>query len=61
MNYKEKKIDIIHWSEDPATLVINALAPAEVQKVVLDEATKRIEVVIDENNLSKAIGRRGKT
>jgi len=54
-----EKIDIIHWSEDPATLVINALAPAEVQKVVLDEATKRIEVVIDENNLSKAIGRRG--
>jgi N utilization substance protein A len=54
-----ENIDIIHWSEDPATLVINALAPAEVQKVVLDEATKRIEVVIDENNLSKAIGRRG--
>ncbi|NDB48718.1 MAG: transcription termination/antitermination protein NusA, partial [Proteobacteria bacterium] len=54
-----EKIDIIHWSEDPATLVINALAPAEVQKVVLDEASKRIEVVIDENNLSKAIGRRG--
>ena len=39
--------------------MINALAPAEVQKVVLDEASKRIEVVIDENNLSKAIGRRG--
>ena len=54
-----EKIDIINWSEDPATLVINALAPAEVQKVVLDEASKRIEVVIDENNLSKAIGRRG--
>jgi N utilization substance protein A len=54
-----EKIDIIHWSEDPATLMINALAPAEVQKVVLDEASKRIEVVIDENNLSKAIGRRG--
>jgi len=54
-----EKIDIIHWSEDPATLVINALAPAEVQKVVLDDSTKRIEVVIDENNLSKAIGRRG--
>ncbi len=54
-----EKIDIINWSEDPATLVVSALAPAEVQKVVLDETNKRIEVVIDENNLSKAIGRRG--
>jgi len=54
-----EKIDIINWSEDPATLVVSALAPAEVQKVVLDETNNRIEVVIDENNLSKAIGRRG--
>ncbi len=54
-----EKIDIIQWSPDPATFVVNALAPAEVTKVVLDEETKRIEVVVPEEQLSLAIGRRG--
>ena len=51
-----EKIDIINWSEDVASLVVSALAPAEVMKVVLDQENRRAEVVIDENNLSKAIG-----
>lgn len=54
-----EKIDIIPWSGDPATFVVNALAPAEVAKVVLDEATKRIEVIVPDDQLSLAIGRRG--
>jgi N utilization substance protein A len=54
-----EKIDIIPWSPDPATFVVNALAPAEVAKVVLDEETRRIEVVVPESQLSLAIGRRG--
>lgn len=54
-----EKIDIIPWSRDPATFVVNALAPAEVAKVVLDEETKRIEVVVPDDQLSLAIGRRG--
>ncbi|MEZ5852101.1 MAG: transcription termination factor NusA [Hyphomicrobiaceae bacterium] len=54
-----EKIDIIPWSEDAATFIVNALAPAEVSKVVLDEDTNRIEVVVDERQLSLAIGRRG--
>ena len=54
-----EKIDIIQWSPDPATFVVNALAPAEVTKVVLDEETKRIEVVVPDEQLSLAIGRRG--
>ena len=54
-----EKIDIINWTEDVASLVVSALAPAEVMKVVLDQENRRSEVVIDENNLSKAIGRRG--
>ncbi|HYC05922.1 MAG TPA: transcription termination factor NusA [Azospirillaceae bacterium] len=54
-----EKIDIIPWSQDPATFVVNALAPAEVAKVVLDEETKRIEVVVPDDQLSLAIGRRG--
>ena len=54
-----EKIDIIQWSPDPATFVVNALAPAEVTKVVLDEETKRIEVVVPDDQLSLAIGRRG--
>ncbi len=54
-----EKIDIIPWSGDPATFVVNALAPAEVAKVVLDEETRRIEVVVPEDQLSLAIGRRG--
>jgi N utilization substance protein A len=54
-----EKIDIIQWSPDPATFVVNALAPAEVTKVVLDEEQKRIEVVVPDDQLSLAIGRRG--
>ena len=54
-----EKIDIVHWSEDPAVLVVNALAPAEIQRVIIDDQNKRIEVILTEENLSKAIGRRG--
>jgi N utilization substance protein A len=54
-----EKIDIIPWSGDPATFVVNALAPAEVAKVVLDEESRRIEVVVPDDQLSLAIGRRG--
>src|SRR5579859_2671025 len=54
-----EKIDIIPWSNDPATFVVNALAPAEVTKVVLDEISHRIEVVVPDDQLSQAIGRRG--
>src|SRR5579862_5288090 len=54
-----EKIDIIPWSTDPATFVVNALAPAEVAKVVLDEETHRIEVIVPDDQLSLAIGRRG--
>ncbi|MDX2143776.1 MAG: transcription termination factor NusA [Rhodospirillaceae bacterium] len=54
-----EKIDIINWNEDPATFVVNALAPAEVSKVVLDEDAGRIEVVVPDDQLSLAIGRRG--
>ncbi|HLY58040.1 MAG TPA: transcription termination/antitermination protein NusA, partial [Stellaceae bacterium] len=54
-----EKIDIIPWSSDPATFVVNALAPAEVAKVVMDEDQRRIEVVVPDDQLSLAIGRRG--
>ena len=54
-----EKIDIIQWNEDPATFVVNGLAPAEVTKVVLDEDSGRIEVVVPDEQLSLAIGRRG--
>ena len=54
-----EKIDIIQWSPDPAAFIVNALAPAEVAKVVLDEETNRIEVVVPDEQLSLAIGRRG--
>jgi N utilization substance protein A len=54
-----EKIDIIQWSQDPATFIVNALAPAEVAKVVLDEEAHRIEVVVPNDQLSLAIGRRG--
>ena len=54
-----EKIDIIPWSVDPATFVVNALAPAEVAKVVLDEERNVIEVVVPDDQLSLAIGRRG--
>jgi transcription termination/antitermination protein NusA len=54
-----EKIDIIQWSPDAATFIVNALAPAEVAKVVLDEDAERIEVVVPDEQLSLAIGRRG--
>ena len=54
-----EKIDIIPWSHDIATFVVNALAPAEVAKVVIDEERERIEVVVPDQQLSLAIGRRG--
>jgi len=54
-----EKIDIIQWAQDPATFIVNALAPAEVAKVVLDEEANRIEVVVPDDQLSLAIGRRG--
>ncbi|WP_026380577.1 transcription termination factor NusA [Afifella pfennigii] len=54
-----ERIDIIPWSPDAATFIVNALQPAEVSKVVLDEDAERIEVVVPEDQLSLAIGRRG--
>src|SRR6476469_627887 len=54
-----EKIDIIPWSADAATFIVNALQPAEVVKVVLDEDADRIEVVVPDDQLSLAIGRRG--
>jgi N utilization substance protein A len=54
-----EKIDIIPWTADPANFVVNALAPAEVAKVVLDEERHRMEVVVPDQQLSLAIGRRG--
>ena len=59
MSCKEKKIDIIKWTEDVPTLIAESLAPAEIQKVLLDQNSKRIDVILSEENLSKAIGRRG--
>jgi transcription termination/antitermination protein NusA len=54
-----EKIDIIPWNEDQATFLVNALQPAEVSKVVIDEEANRIEVVVPDGQLSLAIGRRG--
>ena len=54
-----EKIDIVNWSEDPAIVVSNALSPAEVQRVNVDEERKKLDVILTEENLSKAIGRRG--
>ncbi|MDQ6993383.1 MAG: transcription termination factor NusA [Mariprofundus sp.] len=54
-----EKIDIIEWTEDPATFVINALAPADIERVMVDEATNTIEAAVSEENLAIAIGRRG--
>ncbi|MDQ0314674.1 transcription termination factor NusA [Amorphus orientalis] len=54
-----EKIDIIPWNPDAATFIVNALQPAEVAKVVLDEDAERIEVVVPDEQLSLAIGRRG--
>jgi len=54
-----EKIDIVNWSEDPAIIVSNALSPAEVQRVNVDNDSKKLDVILTEENLSKAIGRRG--
>ncbi len=54
-----EKIDIIQWSPDSASFIVNGLAPAEVAKVVLDEERNKIEVVVPDDQLSLAIGRRG--
>lgn len=54
-----ERIDIIPWNPEPATFIVNALAPAEVSKVVLDEDAHRVEVVVPDEQLSLAIGRRG--
>ncbi|HWD27427.1 MAG TPA: transcription termination factor NusA [Rhizomicrobium sp.] len=54
-----ERIDIIPWNNEAATFIVNALAPAEVSKVVLDEDTHRVEVVVPDEQLSLAIGRRG--
>jgi N utilization substance protein A len=54
-----EKVDIIPWSQDIATFIVNALQPAEVAKVVLDEEADKIEVVVPDEQLSLAIGRRG--
>ena len=54
-----ERIDIVPWSEDLATFAVNALAPAEISKVVLDEEMERLEVVVADDQLSLAIGRRG--
>ena len=54
-----EKIDIVNWSEDIAILVSNALSPAEVQRVNVDIERKKLDVILTEENLSKAIGRRG--
>ena len=54
-----ERIDIIPWSPEGATFIVNALAPAEVSKVMLDEDTHRVEVVVPDDQLSLAIGRRG--
>ena len=54
-----EKIDVVQWSADPATFIVNALAPNEVLKIVIDEDARNVEVVLKEDQLSLAIGRRG--
>jgi len=54
-----EKIDIVNWSEDPAILVSNSLSPADVLRVNVDSERKKLDVILTEENLSKAIGRRG--
>lgn len=54
-----EKIDVVIWSADPATFIVNALAPNDVLKIVIDEEAKNVEVVLSEEQLSLAIGRRG--
>lgn len=54
-----ERVDIIEWAEDPATFVVNAISSAEVSKVVIDEDTQRVEIVVPDEQQSMAIGRRG--
>jgi N utilization substance protein A len=54
-----ERVDIILWSPDPAQFVINALAPAEVVSIVVDEEAQSMDIVVDEDNLAQAIGRSG--
>ncbi|MDR2268548.1 MAG: transcription termination factor NusA [Holosporaceae bacterium] len=54
-----EKIDIVLWSDDPATFAVNALAPAEISRVIVDEENRKFEVLASESQLSLAIGRRG--
>lgn len=54
-----EKIDVVQWSPDVATFIVNALAPTEVVKIVLDEETRNVEVIVPDEQLSQAIGRRG--
>jgi N utilization substance protein A len=54
-----ERVDIVHWSPDPAQFVVGALAPAEVSSIVVDEEKHSMDVVVDENNLAIAIGRGG--
>ena len=54
-----EKIDIIKWTEDLPTLISGSLSPAEIQRVLIDQDNKRIDIILSEENLSKAIGRRG--
>ena len=59
MKFHGEKIDIIKWTEDLPTLISESLSPAEIQKVLIDQSNKKIDVILSEENLSKAIGRRG--
>lgn len=54
-----ERVDIVLWSDDPATFVINALAPAEVSGIMLDEEKRSMDIVVDDDNLAQAIGRSG--
>jgi N utilization substance protein A len=54
-----ERVDIILWSDDPATFVINALAPAEISSIIVDEEKHNMDIVVDEDNLAQAIGRGG--
>ena len=59
MRGSREKIDIIKWTEDLPTLISESLSPAEIQRVLIDQENKRIDIILTEENLSKAIGRRG--
>ena len=59
MSFKGEKIDILSWTDNIADFVVKALQPAEVMKVVLYDEDERLEVVVPEDQLSLAIGRRG--